>query len=305
MQRTVNRKIPWQGLGKDIKDSMTLADALANADLNFNVVHKDICIAGTNEIIDGYQVNVREDNGKRLGVVGSGYSIVQNREAFGFLDELVENGMQFDMGGVTKNNKKVWIMGRMPNISVLKDNITPYIYFGNTFDGSGSVKVSLVMLRQVCSNGMCFIEPNAKRSWSIRHSGDISNKLANATTTLKLTGKYVDGFEESMDKLTQLALPSVDNFLDFVFPMPIGVASDRKIANVESVRNDFVGIYNNMEDIAPHKGTAYGAYLAITDMTSHSQPLRETATFAENRFMNLVAGADDEIRAQEFFHTLR
>lgn len=305
MRTTLNRKAPWVGLGKDITGSMNLSEALANADLNFNVVHKDICIAGESNIIAGYQMNVREDNGKNLGIVGSKYSIVQNRDAFNFLDEMVDNGMQFDMGGVTKDNKKVWIMGRMPDVEVLDDAVTPYVYFGNTFDGSGSVNVALVMLRQICSNGMCLIARDAKRSWSIRHSGEINHKLDNAISTMKLANDYIGKFEENANKLAELSVPTVSGFLDYVFPMPIEGATDRQVRNVESQREQFLQIYNHTEDIAKFRMTAYGIYLATTDFVSHASALRETATFAENRFMNLVKGAEIELRAQSYFNTIR
>lgn len=304
MSKVFFKTKPWQNLGVDISDAMTSTQALQIANLNFDVVAKPLFVDGNQ--LDNYKANVRSDNGSVLGVVGNKYEIVQNKDAFSFLDGLAENGMMFEAGGVTANNKKVWLLGKLDDFNLLGDDITPYLYFQNTFDGSGSVSINVVMLRQVCANGMTYIIKDAKYNWSIRHTSSANDKLQVVHQTLNLTNNYIGRFEEEMDKLTQIKIDdsTISDFVDYVFPMPMENATDRLIRNIESVRNDFNGIYKNVDNFTQFRNTAYGLYQAITDLSSHYSPLRETKTFAENRFMNLVKGNEFVLRSQGFFQNL-
>lgn len=296
---------PWKGLGNDISGVITTEEALQNANLNFEVVSKPLYINQGNEptLVEGFKANVRNDNGAILGIVGNKYHIVQNRDAFGFLDGLTDNGMVFESGGISSDNKRVWLLGKLEEYNLLGDDITPYLMFSNSFDGSGSVSINVVMLRQVCANGMTYIIKNAKFNWSIRHTISANDKLAIVDNTLKKSHKYIDTFNERMDLLTQTPINNdiFNGFVEYVFPMPIGKqVSDRQINNVETLRNDFISVYNTTNNIAKYKNTAYGLYLGITDMASHYTPLRETKTFQERRFFELAKGHNFINRSQEY-----
>ena len=299
------RNKPWQGLGNDITGAVSLQQALQCANLNFTVEPKQLFIGnGDNaKLVEGFKANVRSDNGDMLGIVGSKYHIVQNMDAFNFLDGLVSNGMMFESGGITQDNKKVWLLGKLDDYTILGDDITPYLFFSNSFDGSGSVMVSVVMLRQVCSNGMTYIIKNAKFNWSIRHTASANDRLAIVDNTLKQSQRYIDSFNEKMDLLSQVPITdtAVDGFVEYVFPMPTGnEVSDRQVNNVETLRTNFLNIYNHAEDVDKFRGTAYGLYLGITDMASHYSPLRDTKTFAERRFLDIAKGHEFVNRSQEY-----
>ena len=74
------RKVPWNGLGKDISKAGSIDEALTIAGLNWDVVQRQAAqITGTGEAfpVEGQYVNVRDDNGMPLGIVGARYSIVK------------------------------------------------------------------------------------------------------------------------------------------------------------------------------------------------------------------------------------
>ena len=52
-------------------------------------------------------------------------------------------------------------------------------------------------------------------------------------------------------------------------------------------------IYERKDDVQKYKGTAWGAYLALTDYTSHAREGRKTETSQENRFLSLFDGDRD------------
>src|SRR5574344_36832 len=83
----------------NIKSATNIDDALNLSGLDWKVNSKPLF----NELAaeyEGYKANVRDIDGKLLGIVSDRYQIVQNREAFDFVDALSsEGGFEFDSAG--------------------------------------------------------------------------------------------------------------------------------------------------------------------------------------------------------------
>jgi hypothetical protein len=73
-------------------------DALKLAGLDWKVVQREL---STPEgiLAAGFQANVREKDGKVLGVVTDRYRVVQNEEAFAFTDALLGEGVRYETAG--------------------------------------------------------------------------------------------------------------------------------------------------------------------------------------------------------------
>ena len=84
----------------------------------------------------------------------------------------------------------------------------PYLCFTNTHDGTGSVRVFTTGIRVVCNNTLNQALNNAKRTWSVRHTGSIESKLAEATETLNLANNYMAELKKECE---ELALKKIDN----------------------------------------------------------------------------------------------
>ena len=82
------REKPWHGLGTEVAEAPTSADALRFAGLDWTVRQEPVYNArgGT---IPGYRANVRDTDGSVLGIVGDRYKVVQNIDAFNFTDDLI------------------------------------------------------------------------------------------------------------------------------------------------------------------------------------------------------------------------
>lgn len=294
----LNVKAPWQGLGKDAQGAKTLDEVLAMTDLNFDVVGSPISVNG--QIVKDYQANVRSDNGEVLGIVGSRYEIVQNKEAFSFLDGMVQNGMEFVAGNIASNKARGWILGKLDGFSLMNDEVTPYIMFSNSYDGSSGIKLAVCMLRTWCSNGCSYLIPNVDFTWSIKHTRNANNKLELAQGNILRIGKYQNAFAEQMEILSQRRLPSIEELAEYLFPMPKEI-TNRTELNILNQRNMLMDIYNTKDDIAQFKGSLYGGYMAVTDFASHAEPLRQSQTYEETRFFKLMEGAKIVSEAQKYF----
>ena len=86
----------------------SIDDALDKAGLGCKVTHGDVLVVKTAEWTDdsgakhpadliaarGFKANLREDTGDVLGIVSDEYEVVDNRDAFRFLDALIGSEMR-------------------------------------------------------------------------------------------------------------------------------------------------------------------------------------------------------------------
>ena len=80
--------------------------------------------------------------------------------------------------GSLQGGRRTWILARLPQRYIISgDEITPYLVFMNSHDGSGAIKAAMTPVRVVCQNTLNLALSTAKRSWSTNHTGDIQGKL--------------------------------------------------------------------------------------------------------------------------------
>jgi hypothetical protein len=79
----------WHGLGTVVSETQNSLEALKLAQLDWDVVPEPIYLKGMKEPIEERVANVRSTDRKVLGVVSDHYKILQNREAFSFIDDLL------------------------------------------------------------------------------------------------------------------------------------------------------------------------------------------------------------------------
>jgi phage/plasmid-like protein (TIGR03299 family) len=283
------REVPWHGLGTIVQDALTSKEAIVQAGLDWTVVSQPVFVDGN--VADGYIANVRNTDGKILGIVTGKYKIVQNEDAFEWTDLLVQENVKYETAGSLANGKKVWLLARMPEGKILGDEVIPYLVFANSHDGIGAIKVCLTPVRVVCQNTLNLALNGAKRTWSTKHMGDMASKLNEARNTLQIANTYINELGIVATKLSSKSVTTaeVKEFIDELFPIEVN-ATNRQIANMETLRDGFNFCYNNRPDIAKFNGTKWGVINAMSDLITHMEPLRKTETYQENMFMKVAEG---------------
>lgn len=283
------REKPWHGLGTMVKEAPTSADALRLAGLNWRVEPKPLQVCGGRKV-DGYKANVRSTDGAVLGVVSDRYKICQNVDAFDFTDNLIGGEVRYETAGSLQGGKKIWLLAKLPNTSLLGDAIEPYLCFTNSHDGSGAIRVCMTPIRVVCNNTLNLALSGAKRTWAARHTGNVELKLAEARECLTLADNYMAELNSAADKLvnTTVTDEQIQQILSELFPLKED-ASDREKNNVKALKNEFMVCYW-MPDIAQFRGTAWGAVNAMSDMVGHNAPKRQTQNYRENNWGRIMDG---------------
>lgn len=285
------RKAPWHGLGTKVQEAPDSKRALVLAGLDWKVKQMPV-YTGDNKMIPGYKANVRDKDDRVLGVVTDRYKVVQNEEAFAFTDELLGYGVRYETAGSLQDGRKTWLLARMPREYIITgEQISPYLVFFNSHDGSGAIKVALTPIRVVCQNTLNLALHTARRSWSAIHTGNIRSKMQEAEESLFLAEKYMASLGREIEDLQKKALTDkqVRQFMEDLLPLEPGAAEQQK-KNIKRLREDMTMRYVDAPDLQHVGKNGYRFLNAVSDFATHAAPLRNTATYRENLFAKTVDG---------------
>jgi len=285
------RETPWHGLGVKVDEALSSIKALELGGLDWSVIQKEI-YTDDNMLIPSFKANIRESDNRVLGVVTDRYKIVQNKEAFAFTDSLIGEGCTYETAGSLQEGKKVWLLAKLPEkYHILDDEVTPYMVFSNSHDGSGAIKIAMTPIRVVCNNTLNLALRDAKRIWSTIHTGDIKSKLDEAMQTLLLAEHYMKKLDYEAHFLSRKKIDDkkVLEFINELIPLSDN-ASKIQQKNVDLLRTDMKLRYFEAPDLTSLPKTPWRFINAVSDFATHIAPLRKTENYKENLFARTVDG---------------
>ena len=277
------RTSTWENIGTAISaDNITTA--LQEAKLDYNVIKAKIYTAD-GKLIPDYVATVREDTGSYLGVVSPNYGVVQNRDAFDFVNYIDED-IKFVKAGMTGTGL-VYVIGKLPVSNILGDTFEPYAIFQNSHNGKYGVKSTICPLRFVCQNQFNYAFRNSANTVTIRHSKSVEDRLADAREVLKGIYGYMGTLNSEAERLAAIKVDTTmfERFLNIAFAIKEEESRAKKLQ--EFRRSEFLEAYNQ-DDNANFRGTAWGVVNAMSDYNTHKIPLRKTEGIAENTFIDVT-----------------
>lgn len=298
------RVAPWHGLGTCVENAPGSQEALKVAGLDWKVVQKPI-FTEEGQLVGGFKANIRDRDNQILGVVTDRYKVVQNEEAFAFTDQLLGEGVTYETAGSLQGGRRTWILAKLPQRYIISgDEITPYLVFMNSHDGTGAIKAAMTPIRVVCQNTLNLALSNAKRSWSANHVGNINGKLDDARYTLLYADKYMAELGRSIDRLNQIRLSDqkVYEYINTLFPLADNATEQQK-KNLLRMKEDVKARYFEAPDLKHIGKNGYRFVNAVSDFATHSKPLRERSTYRENLFSRTIEGNPMIDRAYSLLQT--
>lgn len=279
---------PWHGIGTVVEDAPTSEDAIRIAKLDWRVEQFPISANGI-EIL-GHFANIRTDVNLPLGVVKNRYKIVQNSEAFDFVDDIIGNNeveCHYETAGSLFNGKKIFLLVKLPNKNLLGDEVENYIFFTNSHDGTSAFMAGITNVRVVCNNTLQAAISGAQRTWFCRHTQSIESKKQQAKESLGLAVKYMDSMEDFAEKMAAKKI-NEEKFFRALFDADYikGQCEKNKELIVERIHT----IYTEKDDLQNFKGNAWGMYNAVADYVSNALPFRQTSTYKENKMNQFFVG---------------
>jgi phage/plasmid-like protein (TIGR03299 family) len=300
-------KAAWHGLGTVLpNDALDSAEALEYSGLAGWELTKQPAYVGNPE--DGYRpvpdrfAVTRATDRQPLGVVGAGYRIVQNEEAFAWCDELLGGeGFHYRTAGALRHGQVVWLLARSPFQLDLPDSpVDMYVLLTNTHDGSGAVTACATPVRVVCMNTLRAALSGAQATYKIRHTSGAQARLAEAQRVLGLTRGAAERVRQRAEQLAATRISDTEwrAFLHSLVPDPPDSRPGQTRA--ANVRAEISGIYHGhrfgQDDV---RGTAWGAWQAVVAYNDHEMTSRKTrtSTAEETRFERILGGQNIGSRA--------
>ena len=276
---------PWHGLGKYVGEEPLLSeDAIRCAGLDWHVEKCPAFAAltvGTEEkeiFAEDYFLNVRTSDCAVLGSVQGRYQILQNSDAFQFMDSLAgpENLVRYHTAGSLQGGKHIWLLAELTGLTiepVSGDRVEPYILLVNGHDGRMPLKALFTSVRVVCQNTLNMALATARGGVTIRHTGDMQSKVKEAQKVLGLGRKEFEKYSEVAEVLAGKKMNDkmFKTFLDSLVPLKND--EDTRSMNVQE---KIIELFDSGPgtDIVGVRGTSWGALQAVTDFTAHHRTTR-------------------------------
>jgi phage/plasmid-like protein (TIGR03299 family) len=277
---------PFEGVATavDADKVLTSKQVMVEAGLDWRVNEKKL-FTEDKLAIDSHKALVRADTNSVLGVVGDGYEVLQNSEAFAFVDSLVAQGrMKYAGAGTFNGGKRIFIQcdarggdnGGMGMQEIAKDDpILPYALFVNSHDGSSAVLTILTAIRVVCRNTLnAAINSGSKKAnsrYSIKHTKSLTERLQQAKIIFGWAEKNFTQFVEDAKVLAKKKIDKeaqLQEFLDAAFEVvPTEGNQTQNISRRERLTELFeTGEGNTLPAV---RGTAWAAVNAVTQFLDH------------------------------------
>ena len=263
------REKPWHGLGTEVQEAPTSAEALICAGLNWEILQKSV-YSEDGTLIDGYKVNIRDSDNAMLGSVSDRYKVVQNKDAFRFTDDLLGAGVTYETAGSLQGGRKVWMLAKMPQRYIIGgDEIAPYMVVMNSHDGSSGIKVAMTPIRVVCQNTLNLALNKAKRVWTTKHTENVMNRVHEARETLMHAEAYMNGLGHEIDALSKIKLTDkkVMDFMKEFFPVTEDISEITKKNNLRLLE-DIKQRYWDAPDLVDIGKNGYRFINAVSDFAS-------------------------------------
>ena len=301
---------PWHGLGHVLESAPTCADAIKLAGLDWRVDLREMftTIPGVTMPVPvpGQRAVVRGDNSTILGVVGEGFTPLQNTDAFAFFEPLVAEGLvTLETAGALREGRRVWIMAKIPGDPaeiVAGDTVDRFVLMCHGHDGSLALRAGFNPVRVVCQNTLSLALASGDGMVCLRHTSGlaaglerlrsvISQQIAIFNTTADawriLAARHCDdaAFDAYALRLFALTRGEGDDAVRVIEP---DATVGRRL--LDDVRPLFAAGRGN--DRAGVRGTWWAAYNAVTEWLTHHRgsPAGTAREQAERRFDSLHLG---------------
>jgi phage/plasmid-like protein (TIGR03299 family) len=310
----------WHGLGTVLQETLTIEDALKYGGLDFDV-HKlpnthnipyvtesglkaKMKVESTNSFF-----TYRDDTLAVLGdKLGKDYTVLQNFEALGILDIVLENntGMILETAGSLKGGSTVFVTAKMPNNIIVgkDDEVEQYLVASNSHDGSSAVRVMFTPVRVVCQNTLTMAIKGANKHHSIRHTGNVKENFQQALKVLGLATENKEIAEQAFNQMakTQLRKDEFWNYLGNVFfteqeckDIKKGIAKEDVLSpqKIKLIDNVMEYSHSGVGQQEANEMSSWWAYNGVTGFLSNEKKFKD----AEKRFDNLLVSTSVQDKA--------
>lgn len=265
----------------------------------------------------------RVDTSKLLGIVGTKYEVVQNREILEFFIDIINNiginekDITIKRGGILYDGKQVFLVAQLPSYTIGDDNIEKYILFRSSHDGSVPISICFTDVRVWCANMINTVFANSHNKISVKHTRNARNTLAIAENIIHESTEYSKIVKETLEEFQNVGVDE-DDVLYLTAQL---IWNDKQIEylkqnnyQLKGVNSDIISTrsYNKFQDIlnciyngigqdSKYVQTMYWWYNGVTSYTTHVMEYKSN----DDKFCSLTDGSSNRLAQKAYSIAVR
>ena len=303
---------PWHKLGVQFEEEFTSAQAIAAARLDYPVTKEQLYRLrsdlgpGMTEATDAF-ATINGHTQDVLGIVGGGYEVLQNREAFDIFDILLlESGGKLQTAGAIGKGEKVWMLAKLPEIfyPLASDGVESFILGTTSHDGTMKTEVRFTDIRVVCQNTFNLAMKGSRGVISIRHTSQMRQKLEMAAMVMLRYKEHFDIVGEQFSKLASIRIDDVwiDEYLERLIGNPANVPDGRGRTIMENKIKLIEGrlAFGKGVDLPGVNGTAWWALNAMVEFADFDMKAKGQTVDESARTQSILFGTSAEYKQKAF-----
>lgn len=232
---------PWHGIGTAVEKAKTSEQAIKMAGLDWEVALGPVWAGApgkkdSKEVAGKFAIYRVTDGTVYATQATSRYQVWQNREAFDFLDSLLQDGvLHYETAGALFNGARIWALARLEEgMQVGDDEFHQYMLLTTGHDLYGSIQVLPTNVRVVCNNTLtAALGAGRNGRVKISHMPGMESKLKQARDAFRITTESNRRMKEWLETLTtvKVADTRLDAVVDGIFdPVDEDTGSKRRVA---------------------------------------------------------------------------
>lgn len=288
---------PWDGVGTTVRQSMTTAELLKEANLDWEIDKRPLYYPSSHRgdpiKLEANYALVDSLTDKPIGICGKEYQPIQNAKAFEFFSKFIERGdMSMEAAGSFRGAKglHIWALASLKNEFELpgQDVVKGYVLLSHPHIWGQTLQIKPTAMRIYCYNTLmaalregedCF------KHWHTREFGD--DAIDKARVVVAATIKYMASVKEKAEFLSRspAKLDQVARYVAELF-QPSLLKAEQEVQTI--TRKDAISVvdpvhfgknsYKVWESVfkspGAHaksaEGTWWGAFNGVTHAVDHS-----------------------------------
>lgn len=233
---------------------------------------------------------------QHLGMVGSRYKPLQNREAFEWFQPWLDTKeVAIETAGSLRQGKLVWVLAKLNRDNIVLpggDEISKFLMLSTSHDGTEATRIGFTPVRIVCANTLrAAHQDRASKLLRVRHTAGQLESLAAIRETIDLVDQEFVATGDQYRKLLECKISRSD--LRAYVKVVLNVNADtpdKKLPKRTAKRIDrIVDLALNGAGNTPYEITAWSAYNGVTQYLTH-----EAGNDAEQRATSKTYDAMNE-----------
>ena len=293
--RVEGSEIAWHGLGQTTPVTASLDQWQQDAGLDWVANKQQVGILQDQTFlpIDNQMAIVRSDTHRVLSIkTDNRYQAHQPKEILEFFDRFIKaNRLTMETAGALKGGRIIFALARMNDAFAINvggvDKVLPYFLLGTSFDGSLATHGTPTAVRVVCANTHTqAVSEDYSKAISARQRHSAGFDPSGLQRALEASGVEFVARANLFNKMADHAMSSeeINNFfikdiLD-IEPDDLSKYSNTGKPLVSTKSKALITLLQQSYMSAPGadiaKGTAWGAYNAVTHFCDHTARVRDT-----------------------------